>query len=1249
MESVKTQEVTREQRLCQELKRLCQQPSNLDEATGLKGVISDQAIDEISSCLNDIEHFDASARPRTYAILYMMGRQDLMPVFVAFGLYDRSIPYLDRRALPPALRKDAEASQQFLDLQAHVISPAYQMESGDTCRHFNLTSGDLFYKPCGKLGKGGEATVHKVRSIATGKYYARRRIRRRQDNEKDRQIQKDFENEVGILKNLDHTHLVKIVSSYTDPEFVAMLMEPVASMSLKDYLLSRGTSAELFESEREQFRCYYGCLAHALSYLHESKVRHKDIKPSNILIGQKLEIYIADFGSATEFSDENSMTMGSARARTFRYQSPELFRGAKRGRSSDVWSLGVTFLEMTTILRGETLDSMLNFFQRNGTKEGHVHANIHTANKWTEHLRQNARFSRVDNAPMQWIKDMLCEKPSDRPQAPDLFQAIMHASDGAFCGKCCSSDDSTTSGASSDGELDDDATVKAVVLPMFENKHQAAPRQHSTSKSRKDSTSKIKKDPVKADQHPTKSALHQRVARSLYVKMPNLSSIRLPGAFWSSSTMDLPNVTKDGPEQNNRSKGPNAQITEYLIDSGIAMDVPVHEIPSPIIDGIIDDGHHDPYFFTMPGSFPDFEEEESLVEANPQPSIETAQSPNSVIVDCQITEDGKHGVHKDEEQGSEHPEEFTLPNQFADTPCFEEFLFNPGPRGFITRIAAPPGIHSKAFKELLFCPAPRVKRRKSDETLQVTMATIEQRMNSLLADSERHSDDSSRNFVSKRRRGQLKLDDILESDMKGDRDELRRMKQELDQIFASRSFTETHESIPDASYFQTEDINTQSRDAIPVTAHGSTEEFVRGTARAFQDGGLSDPMTLAEPPKEITKPVQRAPPSFTPLARPQNPLKSRLASLRRLPQPSVLTGSNLGTLNDQVPPLERPRAKLERASVYMKKVFDDAASSVATSVMSETTRNSFKMAGLFLPSQDRSCNYLGEHTKTGKASAVRFLLQAGCNPGRVNSPRRAPIFNAVRGASSRHTKCLRALIDHGVDVNVWSRRTGETPLLEAVDQDDWSGYVTVLYLLLAAGANPNAKDPSGDAPLLKLLGRGTQPLEEHRRAALALLLSPAYKTNVNVTPLGTQNKPIHLAIRRNDAWAVDMLLEKDASLIEAENSEGLTPLLLAATFWRSPEMTPEQHYILDHLLERKANVNITMLMNNRTPLHVAVSHGLVEAVEKLLAHGADTEIRTRNGMRATDLLRARRTQHACLRFDDCDRIHTLLRTRSKNS
>ncbi len=48
-------------------------------------------------------------------------------------------------------------------------------------------------------------------------------------------------------------------------------------------------------------------------------------------------------------------------------------------------------------------------------------------------------------------------------------------------------------------------------------------------------------------------------------------------------------------------------------------------------------------------------------------------------------------------------------------------------------------------------------------------------------------------------------------------------------------------------------------------------------------------------------------------------------------------------------------------------------------------------------------------------------------------------------------------------------------------------------------------------------------------------------------------------------------------------------------------MTDAQLQILDLLLEKGAKVNVSMAMTERTPLHIAITHGLVHAVERLLA------------------------------------------------
>jgi serine/threonine protein kinase len=130
--------------------------------------------------------------------------------------------------------------------------------------------------------------------------------------------------------------------------------------------------------------------------LRKNKIRHKDIKPRNILL-KKNEIYITDFGKAIEFDGDKSMTKGTVRARTTQYHSPEVSRGTKRGIASDIWLLGVTFLEMTTVLRGQTLEAMQSFLRKNGTCDEYVFENIQGAMKWPEYLRKDTKYPRIDN------------------------------------------------------------------------------------------------------------------------------------------------------------------------------------------------------------------------------------------------------------------------------------------------------------------------------------------------------------------------------------------------------------------------------------------------------------------------------------------------------------------------------------------------------------------------------------------------------------------------------------------------------------------------------------------------------------------------------------------------------------------------------------------------------------------------------------------------------------------------------------
>ncbi|KAI0012961.1 ankyrin repeat-containing domain protein [Xylariaceae sp. FL0662B] len=342
---------------------------------------------------------------------------------------------------------------------------------------------------------------------------------------------------------------------------------------------------------------------------------------------------------------------------------------------------------------------------------------------------------------------------------------------------------------------------------------------------------------------------------------------------------------------------------------------------------------------------------------------------------------------------------------------------------------------------------------------------------------------------------------------------------------------------------------------------------------------------------------------------------------------SKLSEANLRSLDSEDKPSSSPRTPKQRAAVpsinpslFLKNTWE-SASSAATSVMSTNTRAKFAKLLLPFKTVDKMEDLLRKSCAEGKTSAVRTLLQHGCNPGTVKSPRAGPICAAVRGQSAKHNKCVRMLIEHGVDVDVRRKRDGKTPLHLAIENDNFPGYVKLIWLLVNNGADTNLPDHNGDRPLIKLFyGPDSLPLDQHRLKALAVLLNE--ETNVDLRLAGTGATPLHLAIRRQDKWAVAMLLHKGAD-VNAKNSSGTTPIQIVANQFRG-ELSPDHAQVLDLLLRRSSQHRVNTIDEaagafNRTPLHHAVTTGTPEAVAMLLKYGASPSVQDRDGCDAVKL------------------------------
>lgn len=162
-------------------------------------------------------------------------------------------------------------------------------------------------------------------------------------------LEQRFARERDILASLEHPHIARLYDAGVDPNGLPYLaMEYVQGQSLTEWC----DTNRLGVTARLQLLLQ---VLEAVRYAHEKQVIHRDLKPSNILVTDRGEVRLLDFGVAKLLEAEDAeltlLTSVYGRALTPDYASPEVLRGDPIDARSDIYSIGVLLYEMLTGLR----------------------------------------------------------------------------------------------------------------------------------------------------------------------------------------------------------------------------------------------------------------------------------------------------------------------------------------------------------------------------------------------------------------------------------------------------------------------------------------------------------------------------------------------------------------------------------------------------------------------------------------------------------------------------------------------------------------------------------------------------------------------------------------------------------------------------------------------------------------------------------------------------------------------------------